>query len=643
MRSHQRALLAGSAIVAALLGGSGRAATAVEPSIEGRLTIDATEIRILDTTIVAGTDEAVASDAYVVVTVLGATADGTADLFPCGGAPSGDPVFRIVAGQSVARSTYAEGATCLRSTVPVRVTVDRRGSIDAVAQAGALQYHPLGAWEDVLVGAGTTTAAQFARGATFPAGDVAGTYAIAGEGIGEAGVRLYGCDGPTPIGYDLLSAGSFAEALTTIALEPGEQVCAESFGQIRYAVRLIGTAGPAGSTPDALPPTLTSTFAGDVAPGLVPVVPRRVVDTRNSSPIEPGQSLVIDLGPQLPAAVWKATAAALNVTVTRPAASGFLTVEPCPLHNSTSSINFVAGSDIANLVTVRLGAYAPLVCIGSSVRTDVLVDLAGVYGSGSGVPGTPVAPARILDTRVGTGAPVGRILAEGRVELQVAGLAGIPPSGVEAVTMNVTATNPAAAGYITAWPCDQPQPEASNLNVRAGSDVPNLVTVKLSAAGTVCLFSSIATHLLADVAAWHGTAGAVGYGDLVPVRVLDTRSGIGAAAGRVVGGSPTPLRLPLAGIAGVPTSGAAAVTMNVTVTNTDGSGYLTAWPCDEPRPEASNLNFVAGRDVANLVTVKLAADGALCLFSSATTDVLADVSGYWATHTAPYWRASLVS
>ena len=77
--------------------------------------------------------------------------------------------------------------------------------------------------------------------------------------------------------------------------------------------------------------------------------------------------------------------------------------------------------------------------------------------------------------------------------------------------------------------------------------------------------------------------------------------------------------------------------MNVTVTNTEADGYLTAWPCDQPRPEASNLNFRRGADVPNLVSVKLAANGTVCIFSTAPTDVIADVAGYTTDVPVSYW------
>jgi hypothetical protein len=66
--------------------------------------------------------------------------------------------------------------------------------------------------------------------------------------------------------------------------------------------------------------------------------------------------------------------------------------------------------------------------------------------------------------------------------------------------MNVTATGTEAAGFVTIWPCDAARPVVSNLNFAAGETNPNSVSVKLSATGTVCLFSDATTHLIADVA-----------------------------------------------------------------------------------------------------------------------------------------------
>lgn len=70
--------------------------------------------------------------------------------------------------------------------------------------------------------------------------------------------------------------------------------------------------------------------------------------------------------------------------------------------------------------------------------------------------------------------------------------------------------------------------------------------------------------------------------------------------------------------------------LNVTVTNTTSPSYLTAYPSGAFRPLASDLNWVGGQTVPNLVVVKLGADGKVAIFNAAgSTDVIADVLGWY--------------
>jgi hypothetical protein len=81
---------------------------------------------------------------------------------------------------------------------------------------------------------------------------------------------------------------------------------------------------------------------------------------------------------------------------------------------------------------------------------------------------------------------------------------------------------------------------------------------------------------------------------------------------------------------GVPASGVSAVVLNVTVTNTTAASYLTVWPDPTARPNASDLNWVAGETVPNLVVVELGSDGAVDIYNySGSTDVIVDVEGYY--------------
>jgi hypothetical protein len=118
----------------------------------------------------------------------------------------------------------------------------------------------------------------------------------------------------------------------------------------------------------------------------------------------------------------------------------------------------------------------------------------------------PMAPQRVLDSRSGVGVPAGRIAGGHVVELQVLGRGGVPTADVAAVVLNVTADQAAGTGFVTVWPCGSPPPEASNLNYAAGDTIANLVIARLSPAGTVCLFTFAAVHLIADVNGWYPTA-----------------------------------------------------------------------------------------------------------------------------------------
>jgi hypothetical protein len=110
-----------------------------------------------------------------------------------------------------------------------------------------------------------------------------------------------------------------------------------------------------------------------------------------------------------------------------------------------------------------------------------------------------------------------------------------------------------------------------------------------------------------------------------PTRLLDTRFGIGWNAPASNG---QPIALQVAGNAAVPAD-ASAVFINVTATNTLGAGFLTVWPCGQAQPTASNLNFGRRTTVANLVVAGIGAAGQVCMATNTTTDVVADVSGYF--------------
>jgi hypothetical protein len=166
-------------------------------------------------------------------------------------------------------------------------------------------------------------------------------------------------------------------------------------------------------------------------------------------------------------------------------------------------------------------------------------------------------------------------------------------------------------------------PNASNLNVTAGQSVANLVMVKVGAGGKVCLSSMGRVDLVADLQGWLTGDGV--YTSLLPERLLDTRV---APARRVAGGQV--VTLPVAGTGSVPAS-AAAVSLNVTALDADAPGFVTVWPCDAPRPTASNLNLGPGQAVPNLVVSKVSGAGEVCLFTMTDADLVVDLQGWFAS------------
>ena len=114
-----------------------------------------------------------------------------------------------------------------------------------------------------------------------------------------------------------------------------------------------------------------------------------------------------------------------------------------------------------------------------------------------------------------------------------------------------------------------------------------------------------------------------------PARVLDTRNGIWSAGPAASGGV---VRVRVAGRGGIPNESPAAL-LTVTVSDTTSDGYVTAWPCDAPKPDTSILNFSPGSARANSLPVGLSSvDGEVCLSTftnnGSNVSLIADAVGW---------------
>lgn len=221
-----------------------------------------------------------------------------------------------------------------------------------------------------------------------------------------------------------------------------------------------------------------------------------------------------------------------------------------------------------------------------------------------------------------------------------------PPSNIVALAGDQSATvwwsptRPASDGgspvqhyVVTAYAGSSPGPSTT---VR-GLPPPTTAIVRGLTNGTSYIFVVAATNSAGTGAGSQPSNAVVPgpgrYHPVSPTRILDTRNGIGGSSPL---GPQSQLTLQVTGTSPVPSSGVAAVVLNVAVTDTTASSYLTAFPAQIPRPLAANLNWTAGATVGNLVEVAIGPSGGVSFFNAVgTVDIIADVEGYVGTADAP--------
>jgi hypothetical protein len=324
----------------------------------------------------------------------------------------------------------------------------------------------------------------------------------------------------------------------------------------------------------------------------------------------------------------------LNVTVTEPQGPGFITVTPTVGEVSTSNLNFVAGENVANSVIVPVGPDGNIRLHVSVSATHVVADVFGFFADEqAATPGshfTSLVPDRLLDTRDGTGIPGGATqpLSAGTTGvLDVTGVGGVPASGVSAVILNVTVTEPTAGSFLSVTP--DGGTSTSNINFAAGETAAGLVIVPVGTNGSIRYQVGFgATHVVADVFGWFAAPGSLTGSVLStvdPSRLADTREGGGPLGPQEQG------FVAIEGEAGIPEEGVAAAVLNLTATEPTAPSFLAATPDGEVG--TSNLNFAANQTVANLAVVPVHPElGDVVLYNHAgSVHVVVDVFAWFTT------------
>jgi hypothetical protein len=169
---------------------------------------------------------------------------------------------------------------------------------------------------------------------------------------------------------------------------------------------------------------------------------------------------------------------------------------------------------------------------------------------------------------------------------------------------------PATDGFLTGYACGQTRPLVSSANYTAATNRGALAVLPVSADRTLCVFTSAAADLIVDIQGAF-VADASRLTPVTPDRLLDTRQ-TGRAQVLTVAAP----------------AGAAAVSLNLTVTGATVPGYLTAYPCGATMPVVSNVNFGVGETIAGAAFVPVGSDGNVCLFTNTpAVDVVVDLTG----------------
>jgi hypothetical protein len=117
---------------------------------------------------------------------------------------------------------------------------------------------------------------------------------------------------------------------------------------------------------------------------------------------------------------------------------------------------------------------------------------------------------------------------------------------------------------------------------------------------------------------------------VTPCRIVDTRGPAGTfGAPPLTPGMPRNFPLTSGPCAGLPAS-AEAYSLNITVTNTLGPGFIKIYPEGSAAPGVSTLNYVAGQTIANAAIVPAGTGGGITVAAGVSgTDLIIDINGYF--------------
>jgi hypothetical protein len=245
----------------------------------------------------------------------------------------------------------------------------------------------------------------------------------------------------------------------------------------------------------------------------------------------------------------------------------------------------------------------------------------------------PITPCRIADTRSANG-PFGgpALVAQTSRDFVIPTSACNIPATATAYSLNIAVAPRGLLGYLTAYPAGQPAPLVATLNSIDGRVKSNAAIVPAGTNGAISIFATDATDVVVDINGYfvpNSDPTALAFYPLTPCRVADTRNSTGPLGGpRFAAGSVRTFPV-LTSNCNIPAS-ARAYALNFAAVPSGPLGYLTAWPTGQAQPFTASLNATTGAVTANAVIVGAGTNGSVDVFALSATDLVIDITGYFA-------------
>jgi hypothetical protein len=384
------------------------------------------------------------------------------------------------------------------------------------------------------------------------------------------------------------------------------------------------TTGPG----DPLPPVVDPPVV--VSSGIVPILPVRAVDTRTGAggrrgAFRSGEAWTLPVVGRtgVPAG---ASAVLARVTVSSASRSSALRIGASGDDAAAVVVETAPGTTQTTVAVLRIGADGAVVLRLNHGSVHLAIDVLGWLTPAATAGLVPLAPARLLDTRVGTGGVRGPLTSRRPASFTVAGRRDVAASD-SLVLLQVTTTSATGNGTVTLWPSGTAKPTTPSGQVETRRSCSMLVPVAVGADGKVNVAVSAGScQVSVDVVGVVRPGAALRVVPVPATRVVDTRSGVGVAVGRL---DTKPLTITLTGAAGLPSSGVSAALLQVTATRATTTTAITVHPAGQVPPGVVHVSTSPGRLVTNLVLVPIGTDGAVVVRNQAgATDIAVDVVGY---------------